>query len=240
MTKRSFLFLFISLSSSATQIADEVWTTEDLSSSGFTQTPAQGEGPFYPQFFPKNPDTDLTQVEGKTARGIQVLVQGHIAHVSGSPIEGALVEIWQACQNGSYNHPGDSNPAPRDPNFQYYGRTLTDKNGSYSFRTIIPGPYPASDQWMRPSHIHFKISHKQHRPFITQLYFDGHSFKDQVISTVGGQDVTGHALNKLNELDLMLRQTPKHNRHALIVPFYETAESDIPVGTFNLYLENNF
>ena len=234
------LFFLIPLVSYAAEIPEELWNSE-LSGSGFTQTPAQGQGPFYPQIFPKNPDTDLTRVDDKTALGVQVVVHGRVEHVSGTPIQGALVEIWQACQNGSYNHPLDNNPAPRDPHFQYYGRVLTDQSGYYAFRTIVPGPYPADDTWIRPSHIHFKISHGHHKPFITQLYFDGNSFQNQVLSMLGDKEITGQVLNKLNELDLMLRQTPENKRHFLIVPFHEADGFDVlPVGTFNIYLEDNF
>ncbi|GIS84434.1 MAG: hypothetical protein CM1200mP16_07340 [Nitrospina sp.] len=52
------------------------------------------------------------------------------------PVEGALVEIWQACSTGKYNHPSDSNKARLDPNFQYWGKAVTNEKGLYAFKTI--------------------------------------------------------------------------------------------------------
>ena len=58
------------------------------------------------------------------------------------PVRGALVEVWQANAAGRYRHKVDDHRAPLDPNFTGAGRTLTDDNGRYSFKTIKPGPYP--------------------------------------------------------------------------------------------------
>ena len=40
----------------------------------------------------------------------------------------------------------------RDNQFQGFGRTIADKNGHFSFRTIIPVEYPG-----RAPHIHLKL-----------------------------------------------------------------------------------
>ena len=65
---------------------------------------------------------------------------------------------------------------PIDPNFGGCGRTLTDEEGYYCFRTIKPGAYPFRNHvnaW-RPAHIHFSLfGHGFAQRLITQMYFEG-------------------------------------------------------------------
>lgn len=115
-------------------------------------TPPQPEGPFYPVDDQADKDTDLTYVRGGRAKahGQVIIVQGQVIDQTCTPVQGALVEIWQACHTGKYNHPSDPNTAALDPNFQYWGRAVTGVDGSYSFKTILPGAYPAGEGWIRP------------------------------------------------------------------------------------------
>ena len=50
---------------------------------------------------------------------------------------------------------------------------LFDEAGGYWFRTIKPPPYPASANWMRPSHIHFRVVAPGAGTLVTQMYFAG-------------------------------------------------------------------
>jgi protocatechuate 3,4-dioxygenase beta subunit len=164
----------------STLSGSRVWAL-GAGTSSCVQTPPQTEGPFYPQTSQVDEDADLTYVTGQTgtALGEVILIRGQVT--SGKtcePVAGALVEIWQACYSGRYNHPDDTNPAPLDPNFQYWGKATSKADGSYEFKTILPGAYPASATWMRPAHIHFKISHAQHKTLTTQLYFEGTPYLD--------------------------------------------------------------
>ena len=87
------------------------------------------------------------------------------------PIEDALVEIWQCDANGRYIHSGDSGDSggiPRDSGFQGYGKTSTDANGGYRFRTIKPVPYPG-----RAPHIHVAVTAPGRKPLVTQIYVEG-------------------------------------------------------------------
>ena len=75
------------------------------------------------------------------------------------PVPGVLIEFWQANAGGRYRHKKDGYLAPLDPNFGGCGRTITDEDGGYCFRTIKPGPYPwpnGVNDW-RPAHIHFSV-----------------------------------------------------------------------------------
>jgi protocatechuate 3,4-dioxygenase beta subunit len=151
-------------------------------------TPAQTEGPFYPVADQADKDTDLTKVAGhaETAKGQRVRIVGTVKTADCTPIAGAMVEIWQACHTGKYNHPEDPNEAELDEHFQYWGRTTTDANGNYSFVTIKPGAYQATADWVRPPHIHYKIAAPGYRSLTTQLYFDGDPLnaKDRILRSL--------------------------------------------------------
>jgi protocatechuate 3,4-dioxygenase beta subunit len=98
-------------------------------------------------------------------------------------LPGASVEIWQACANGRYNDSRDPNPAPRDPDFQGWGRVVTDDQGAFRFTTIKPGAYPTDPNdptgWIRPPHIHFKVRAPGAPVLITQMYFAGEALNDR-------------------------------------------------------------
>jgi protocatechuate 3,4-dioxygenase beta subunit len=101
---------------------------------------------------------------------------------NGRPVPNTLVEIWQANAGGRYRHKKDTYLAPIDPNFGGCGRTITDENGYYYFRTVKPGAYPWLN-WVndwRPAHIHVSVfGHAWTQRLITQMYFEG----DPLIAT---------------------------------------------------------
>ncbi|WP_026617222.1 protocatechuate 3,4-dioxygenase subunit beta [Ensifer aridi] len=113
---------------------------------------------------------------GESAIGERIIVHGRVLDERGRPVAGALVEFWQANAGGRYRHKKESYLAPLDPNFGGCGRTITDENGYYYFRTIKPGPYPwpnGVNDW-RPAHIHFSVfGHGFAQRLITQMYFEG-------------------------------------------------------------------
>jgi len=135
-----------------------------------SQTPAQTAGPFYPARRRTDENFDLTQVEGRSgfAAGEAVVIAGVVKDLACEPVAGAIVEIWQAGDNGRYDHPQDTNPAPLDPNFQYWGRVTTGADGAYAFKTVYPGLYPG-----RTRHIHFRVIAQGRPTLTTQLYFEG-------------------------------------------------------------------
>lgn len=138
-------------------------------------TPAQSLGPFYPSTPPADHDADLTRVgkNAKLAAGDLTYVSGNVFDTRGKPLAGVQVEIWQCNAFGRYHHPGDTSARPLDPNFQGYGRTITDAAGGYTFRTIKPVTYPG-----RAPHIHFRLSGPSIADFATQLYIAGHAQND--------------------------------------------------------------
>ena len=88
-------------------------------------------------------DNDLIRNYAKSGDpiGERIVVHGRVLDQNGRPVPGTLVEIWQANAGGRYRHKKDAYLAPIDPNFGRCGRTLTDVNGCYVFRTVKPGAY---------------------------------------------------------------------------------------------------
>lgn len=124
-------------------------------------------------------DNDLIvnfAAEGEMALGPRLVVHGRVLDEMGRPVPGALLEFWQANAGGRYRHKKEGYLAPLDPNFGGCGRTITDEDGTYEFRTIQPGPYPwpnGPNDW-RPAHIHFSVfGHGFAQRLITQMYFEG-------------------------------------------------------------------
>ena len=138
-------------------------------------TPEQTQGPFYPLTRPEDSDFDLIHIDGhdNTAMGTPIRVVGRISNSQGNPIGAAHIEIWQANAQGRYHHPDDANRAPLDPDFQGYGTVISNVQGEYQFKTVLPGAYPATSSWTRPPHIHFKIKKHGYQSLTTQMYFPG-------------------------------------------------------------------
>ena len=185
--------LFLSQSSLA--LAALTGIASKAQSAGLTceLTPRQPKGPFYPVVNQADKDTDLTSVLGRTGRaqGQVVWVGGVVRNSDCEVVEGALVEIWQACATGRYNHPNDPNTtAALDPDFQYWGRAVTDAAGVYRFKTILPGSYPADRDWVRPPHIHFRVLKRGYHELITQMYFAGQSLNDadRILQSLSADD----------------------------------------------------
>lgn len=123
-------------------------------------------------------DNDLVKNYAKTGDpvGERIIVHGRVLDENGRPVPNTLVEIWQANAGGRYRHKKDTYLAPIDPNFGGCGRTLTDENGYYFFRTVKPGAYPWRN-WVnnwRPAHIHVSVFGTGFaQRLITQMYFEG-------------------------------------------------------------------
>ena len=135
-------------------------------------TASATKGPFYP--IPeiakqKYYDADLTRLDAQSpvAQGDQIIVRGTVVDMDDKPLDQVIVEVWQACAAGRYNHPQDKNDRPIDPNFQYWARILTGADGAFSFRTIQPGKYPG-----RTPHIHYRIVAPKRPELVTQMYFE--------------------------------------------------------------------
>ncbi|MEM9320500.1 MAG: protocatechuate 3,4-dioxygenase subunit beta [Pseudomonadota bacterium] len=113
---------------------------------------------------------------GQSAIGERIILHGRVLDEHGRPVPHTLVEAWQANAGGRYRHKKDTYIAPIDPNFGGCGRTLSDEEGYYYFRTVKPGVYPWRNHvnnW-RPAHIHISVFGSAFiQRLITQCYFEG-------------------------------------------------------------------
>jgi catechol 1,2-dioxygenase/hydroxyquinol 1,2-dioxygenase len=128
-------------------------------------------------------------VEKPTAE--EITVYGTVCDNAGTPVAGALVQVWQTSERGLY----DMQERPSGEELDMRGNFLTDAEGRYCFRTVRPlgysipmdGPVGALVQaqarpGMRPSHIHCLIGAEGFRELVTALYFgdDPHIDDDTV------------------------------------------------------------
>src|SRR5438874_12884467 len=70
------------------------------------RTPAQTEGPFYPDRLPLDTDNDLLIINNAItpAVGDVTHLTGRILDARGNPVRNATVEIWQVDGRGNYLH----------------------------------------------------------------------------------------------------------------------------------------
>ena len=157
------------LAAPALLVARQAWAASE-------PTPRSTESPFYPVTIPTDHDNDLVRIDNvvRDAGGEILHFRGLVTDTGAKPIASAIVEIWQCDANGVYRHPGDPRPKLRDTAFQGFGRTATDSGGRFSFRTILPVPYPG-----RTPHIHAKIISAGRPTLTTQFYRAGYVENDR-------------------------------------------------------------
>lgn len=117
-------------------------------------------GPFYR---PKAPvRADLTY-EGLA--GTRIVLKGKVYKSDCITIlKGALVEIWHCNTDGEYDNDSDE--------FRQRASLYTNEEGEYAFTTILPGKY-LNGELYRPSHIHYRVTAKNSKELISQIYFKG-------------------------------------------------------------------
>ena len=138
-------------------------------------TPTQSTGPFY-KVPSKIFNNDMTN-NGK-ASGKKIKVYGKVLDNKCKPITNAVLDIWQANSFGKYNHQADLSESRKDNDFYGYIRLESNKEGEYSFNTILPGSYKVSKDLIRTPHIHFKVTNNQ-KQLTTQMYFKGNEMNNK-------------------------------------------------------------
>ena len=179
------------------------------------KTPAQTEGPFYPDHLPLDTDNDLIIVNDSITPAVGEIthLSGRILDGNGNPVRNALVEIWQVDAKAVYLHTADSGHKQRDTHFQGFGRFLTGSSGEYYFRTIKPIPYGP-----RTAHIHFKVKRGGKELLTTQCYVKGQAGNDRDGVLKGIRD--------------------EKQRDSVIIDFAKVADSKIGelAAKFDIYL----
>jgi protocatechuate 3,4-dioxygenase beta subunit len=112
------------------------------------------------------------------ASGKKIKVYGKVLDNKCKPITNAVLDIWQANSFGKYNHQADLSESRKDNDFYGYIRLESNKEGEYSFNTILPGGYKVSKDLIRTPHIHFKVTNNQ-KQLTTQMYFKGNEMNNK-------------------------------------------------------------
>jgi protocatechuate 3,4-dioxygenase beta subunit len=120
---------------------------------GDSPTLAQTEGPYF-----KSSSPERIELIEEGMAGQKIELAGFVMTRGCKPVAGALLEFWQADDQGRYDNSG----------FRLRGHQFTDAEGRYRLRSIVPGVYVG-----RTRHIHVKVQPRGGAVLTTQLYFPG-------------------------------------------------------------------
>jgi hydroxyquinol 1,2-dioxygenase len=120
------------------------------------------------------------------APGEPCFMEGRVVSLDGEPIAGALIEIWQADEDGLYDVQYEDLDHP-----QGRGHLRSAADGRFWFWSVKPEAYPIPDDGpvgellkaagrgpMRPAHVHFKIEADGFQTLITHVFVDGDEHLD--------------------------------------------------------------
>jgi len=129
-----------------------------------------------------------TDISPNNQTGERMFVQSRVTDLKGKPLAGVPVDVWHADDDGFYDS--------QKPNYDEVGasaraRFITDADGRFFFRTILPCSYPIPTDGpvgemitqtkrhpMRPAHVHFLVNAKGYEPLITHVFMDGDKYLD--------------------------------------------------------------
>jgi protocatechuate 3,4-dioxygenase beta subunit len=135
-------------------------------------TEATNQGPEYKAGSPFRQGKDFA----KGLQGPRLELSGKVLNMACKPVQGAVLDIWQADSNGTYDNKG----------FDLRGKITTDKDGKYVLDTIYPGRLHIGATVIRPSHIHVMVGIPGQPMLTTQVYLEGQprdaAVKDSLIT----------------------------------------------------------
>ncbi|RZO02753.1 catechol 1,2-dioxygenase [Pseudomonas moorei] len=145
-------------------------------------TPRTIEGPLYVAGAPLS--NHEARLDDGQDPGTILFMQGRVLNLEGQPLAGAVVDVWHANTQGNYSYFDPSQSA-----FNLRRRIVTDSQGTYRFRSIVPSGYGCPPDGptqqllsgigrhgQRPAHIHFFISAPGHRHLTTQINLAGDQY----------------------------------------------------------------
>ena len=130
------------------------------------RTPSQTVGPYLALGLPWS-DGPYVVPDGTPGA---IWIQGSVIDGAGDPIPDALVETWQADDEGRFAHPAAGRAGPTT--FRGFGRCATDDAGRYAILTVKPAPVPAADTRLQAPHIDVTIfARGLLKQLVTRIYF---------------------------------------------------------------------
>jgi catechol 1,2-dioxygenase len=159
-----------------------VETINERSAGGATQSTVLG--PFHVVASPARELGDTIDLIGK---GEPCVVTGRVVSVDGTPLAGAVLDVWQANDQGFY----DVQQPGVQPRGNGRGLFTAGDGGEFWFRTIVPSHYPIPTDGPvgallqatrrhpnRPAHIHFIARAAGHRPLTTHIFVADSAYID--------------------------------------------------------------
>ncbi len=141
-------------------------------------TPRTIEGPLYITDAPL--EKGEARLDQDPEQGEVLFMEGQVRDTAGTPVPGAIVDVWHANTKGFYSF-FDPTPTPQSP-YNLRRRIETDAEGRYRFRSILPSGYGCppdgpTQQLLdmlgrhgkRPAHIHFFVEAPGFRKLTTQI-----------------------------------------------------------------------
>ena len=138
-------------------------------------------GPFWVSGAPESEHGASIARGNEAVSGDLTVVHGRVIDQDGRPIEGAVLDVWQASPTGMYDVQD-----PDQPEMNLRGIFRSGDGGEFWFKTVKPAPYPIPDDGpigdllkatgrhpMRPAHIHFKVQAPGHKPLTTHIFVEG-------------------------------------------------------------------
>jgi hydroxyquinol 1,2-dioxygenase len=145
-------------------------------------TPATVLGPFH---IDGSPELAYGADMSEGLPGTPLYVTGTVRSLDGTPIGGAVLDVWQADEEGAYEAQLQVEEA------RLRAKYTAREDGTYCIRTIAPKGYsipmdgPVGElirrtdiSHFRPAHVHFLLNVPGHRPLITHLFEEGAQFLD--------------------------------------------------------------
>jgi hydroxyquinol 1,2-dioxygenase len=146
-------------------------------------TPATVLGPFHIE---GSPELGYGEDMSEGLPGTPLYVTGTVRSLDGTPVAGAVLDVWQADTDGAYE-----SQIPDIDEARLRAKYTTREDGTYCLRTIAPlgysipmdGPVGAligqtEISHYRPAHVHFLINVPGFEPLITHLFQAGAQYLD--------------------------------------------------------------
>jgi protocatechuate 3,4-dioxygenase, alpha subunit len=131
-------------------------------------TPSQTVGPFFHLALAYDAGPRLAGAD----RAGALALSGRVLDGEGAPIADAMVEIWQADEQGRLESAGVHDEVAAGA-FRGFGRCATTADGGYEFRTVKPGVVPTLGGATQAPHIAMSVfARGLLQRVVTRVYFD--------------------------------------------------------------------